>query len=160
VSRFQCDLPLKRKPPIPQAALRVPGRKPGDERPVYVRFVCFQQVKGQRNRLGLFQALDEARMSDHAASWGRAEVKATNDGFNHELDAPTTFSRGGWRKPGQLALCWFKSAATDHIRRMFRLKQALEACGIHVEVLTTRDPGHILFEDDYQVAAEPLHNRF
>jgi hypothetical protein len=43
---------------------------------------------------------------------------------------------------------------------MFRLKQALEACGIHVEVLTTRDPGHILFEDDYQVAAEPLHNRF
>jgi hypothetical protein len=151
---------VKRKPPISHAALRVPGRKPVDERPVYVRFVCFQQVKGQKNRLGLFQALDEARMSDHASSWALAEVKATNDWFNNELDAPTTFSRGKWRKPGQLALCWFKSTATEHIQRMYRLKQALEDCGIHVEVLTTRDPGHILFEDDHQVAAEPLHNRF
>jgi len=71
----------------------------------YERFVCFQQVKGQRNRLGLFQALDAARMSDHASSWALAEVKATNDGFNNEVDAPTTFSCGKWRKPGQLAPC-------------------------------------------------------
>jgi hypothetical protein len=160
VSRFQRELPLKRKPPIPKAALRVPGRKPVDERPVHVRFVCFQEVKGQRNRLGLFQALDEARKRDHAASWALAEIKAANDGCNNELDAPTTFSRGSWRKPGQLALCWFKSAATEHIQRKHRLKRALEDCGIHVEGLTTPNPGHILFEDDQQVAAEPLHNRF
>jgi hypothetical protein len=43
---------------------------------------------------------------------------------------------------------------------VYRLKEALEDCGIHVDVLTKRDPGHILFGDDHQVAAEPLHNRF
>lgn len=159
MSRFQRELPVKRKPPILQPAFRDPGRKPVDERPVHVRFVCSQEVKGQRNRLGHFQALDEARMSDHAASLALAEIKAANDRCNNEHDAPTTFSRGRWRKPGQLALCWFKSAATEHIQRKHRLKRALEDCGIHVEGLTTPDPGHILFEDDQQVAAEPLHNR-
>jgi hypothetical protein len=31
---------------------------------------------------------------------------------------------------------------------------------VHVEVLRTRDPGFILYEDDHQIAAEPGHRRF
>ena len=32
---------------------------------------------------------------------------------------------------------------------------ALEACGVHVDILTTRDPGHIVWQDQHQVVAEP-----
>lgn len=41
---------------------------------------------------------------------------------------------------------------------MHALKIALEACGFHVEVLTTRDPGLIVRQDEHQVVAEP-HGR-
>jgi hypothetical protein len=126
-----------------------------------VRFVCFELVEGQRNRLGLFNALELAEEADHAPGWALAELKAVNDWFTDQLAVPDRFARGGgWGRPGQQALSWFKATAEEHVRQMHRLKVALEECGVHVEVLTTRDPGHILYEDDHQVAAEPLGNRF
>lgn len=146
--------------PRPPRPLRAPRRRPPDTRPVYVRFVCFHLVEGQRTRLGLFQALDEARMSDNATSWALAQLKDSVDWFNEELDAPAHFNRGRYGAWGQSALCWFKSSAEAHIRRMYDLKVALEECGVHVEVLTTREPGHILYEDEHQIAAEPLDGRF
>ncbi|MDQ0465068.1 hypothetical protein QO010_002852 [Caulobacter ginsengisoli] len=141
-----------RPPRPPRAAVR---RRP-DERPVFVRFVCFELVEGQRSRLGLFQAIRTARESDHASGWALAEVEDAITWFNENLEAPKHFSRKG----GQSALSWFKPAAEEHIRRMHGLKAALEDCGIHVEVLTTREPGFVLYEDEHQIAAEPLHNRF
>ncbi len=41
---------------------------------VYVRFVCFKLVYGQRQRLGLFQALDDGRDSSVAADWALREI--------------------------------------------------------------------------------------
>jgi hypothetical protein len=146
------------RPPRPPKA---PQRKrPPDDRPVYVRFVCFQLVSGQRTRLGLFQALDEARMSDHAADWALAELRETVDWFNEELAAPKRFSRDSWNGGDQPTLSWFKASAEEHIKQMYRLKTALENCGVHVEVLTTREPGCVLYEDEHQIAAEPLDGRF
>jgi hypothetical protein len=43
---------------------------------------------------------------------------------------------------------------------MHELKTALENCGVHVEQLTTDDPGLILFEDTHQVVAEPGGRQF
>jgi hypothetical protein len=43
---------------------------------------------------------------------------------------------------------------------MHRLKVALEQCGIHVEVLTTRDPGLIVWQDQFQIVAEPRGRKF
>ena len=136
------------------------GAGEGDSAQVYVRFVCFNLVKGQRSRLGLFQALDDARDSDLAPDWALKVVRECRLWFNDNLDAPTRFSRGSRRGGDQPTLSWFKAAATEHIAKMFELKTALEACGVHVEVLRTRDPGLILLEDQWQVAAEPQHRRF
>jgi len=38
---------------------------------------------------------------------------------------------------------------------MWDLAAVYEACGIPVELLTTSYPGHILYEDDFQIVAEP-----
>jgi hypothetical protein len=133
-------------------------RRRGGER--YVRFVCFQTVAGQRTRLGLFQALDEARLSDQAADWALAAIRDLSDWFNAHLDAPTRFSRATWNGGEQQGLSWFKPSAHEHIQKMHELKTALENCGVHVEQLTTDDPGLILFEDAHQVVAEPGARRF
>ena len=121
---------------------------------VYVRFVCFQLVAGQRNRLGLFQALDEARDSPIAPNWALAEVANIYDWFEKNLPTPDRF--GG----GQTGLSWFKSEATDHVQQMHRLKLALEECGVHVEVVTTRDPGALIYQDEFQIVAASGHRRF
>ncbi len=141
-----------RKSAIPPADDEAPGD--------YLRFVCFQLVEGQRSRLGLFQALDDARDSDVAPDWALALIRDCELWFIDNLGTPDRFSRGSWRGRGQPALSWFKSGATDHIAKMYELKTGLEACGIHVDVLRTRDPGHILYEDRWQVAAEPGRRRF
>lgn len=129
---------------------------------VYIRFVCFKPVEGHpRQRLGLFQALDEARGSDVAPDWALAELAACNSWFDRNLPVPDKFSRGGWRRPGQPGLSWFRSwAAQEHIGVMHRFKRAAEACGVHIDVLTTRDPGHVIFEDRHQIVAEPGNRHF
>jgi hypothetical protein len=130
---------------------------------VYVRFVCFLLVPGQRRqRLGLFQALEHARTSETAEDWALVEAETCNDWFHDHLEAPSRFQRGGeWGRPGQPGPSWFKAdAAEAQIKMMHRLKRALEGCGLHVEVLTTHDPGVIIFEDEHQVVAEPGGRRF
>lgn len=127
---------------------------------VYVRFVCYQLVESQRQRLGLFQALDEARESDNAPSWALAQIGDIYSWFKKNLGVPAQFSRDGWKGRGQPGLSWFKPVAVDHIRQMHQLKLALEACGVHVDVLTTRDPGHIIWQDQHQLVAEPGARKF
>ncbi len=127
---------------------------------VYLPFVCYQQVESQRQRLGLFQALDQARECDFAPSWALKELGEIYGWFKTNLTVPRQFSRGGWKGRGQPGLSWFKPAAIEHIRQMHRLKLALEACGVHVDILVTRDPGEIIWQDRNQVVAEPGARRF
>ncbi len=126
----------------------------------YVRFVCFQTVGRQRSRLGLFKAIDEAVESEHAESWAIAEARSQASWFNANLAIPKAFSTGGHKGFGQPGLSWFKPNAEEHIRRMHSLKRALEACGVHVEVLTTREPGLIVWQDKHQIVAEPRGRKF
>jgi hypothetical protein len=127
---------------------------------IYVRFVCFRLVEGQRRqRLGLFQALDEARDCDFAPSWALRQIGEIDGWFKENLAVPDQFSFGGW-KGGQPGLSWFKPAATEHIKQMHQLKLALEACGVHVEILTTRDPGIVNWEDEHQLVAQPGARKF
>ncbi|MFY7916503.1 MAG: hypothetical protein ACOVPA_17750, partial [Rubrivivax sp.] len=50
---------------------------------------------------------------------------------------------------------WFKDTAAEHIRQMRLLADILERHGIQVDMLRTRRPGYVVYEDDHQVAAEP-----
>lgn len=126
----------------------------------YIRFVCFQSVGRQRSRLGLFNAIDEALESEHAPGWAIKEAENLSGWFNDNLAVPKAFSTGGHTGFGQPGLSWFKPVATEHIKRMHRLKAALEACGIHVEVLTTRAPGLVVWQDEHQLVAEPRGRKF
>lgn len=126
----------------------------------YIRFVCYRQVESQRQRIGLFQAFDDAREGSHAESWAIKEIGELSEWFRRRLSVPDQFQRGGWKGRGQPGLSWFKPTAHDHIRQMHRLKTALESCGVHVDILTTRDPGEIIWQDKHQVVAEPGSRRF
>lgn len=126
---------------------------------IYIRFVCFRLVEGQRQRLGIFQALDEARDCDFAPPWALRQIGETYGWFKENLAVPSHFEKtwGGRGRPG---LSWFKPIAIEHIKQMHQLKLAVEECGLHVEILTTRDPGSIIWQDKYQLVADPGKRKF
>jgi hypothetical protein len=124
---------------------------------MYIRFACFHLMASQRQRLGLFQALDAARDCSFAPSWALSQIGHIYGWFNENLSVPAEFSRDRLGQPG---LSWFKPVATEHIRKMHQLKLALEACGVHVDILTTRNPGRVIWQDEHQLVAEPGPRRF
>ena len=65
--------------------------------------------------------------------------------------------RRGRGRPG---LSWFKPAAVDHIKQMHSLKVAVEECGVHVEIITTREPGTMIWQDEHQIVADPGKRKF
>ncbi|UDF04454.1 hypothetical protein [Asticcacaulis sp. AND118] len=131
-----------------------------DERPVYIRFVCFKTVEGHRHALGIFQARDDASVSEYAEGWALSLINEAYDWFCAHLKEPDrTHADTRWR-PGNPGLSWFKPDAFEHIQRMYDMKMGLEACGIHVDVLTTRDVGQVLYEDAHQICAVPSARTF
>ena len=145
------------RPATPLAGRRKP--QPKRER-TFVRFVCFQTVEGGRSRLGLFQAIDDARDNPNSPDWALKEIGEVYGWFKANLAVPDRFQKGGWKGVGQPGLSWFKDTTVEHISQMHRLKAALQDCGVHVETFTTRDPGDIIFQDQHQIVAEPVDRRF
>jgi hypothetical protein len=122
----------------------------------YVRFVVPGIDENSGCRQGLFAAMGglsrtgalfehEQRAYDDARRW-----------FARHLPVPSRFSRSTRKNPKPVAICWFKASAGTHIANMRVLASILDAHGIHVQVLTTRQPGFVVYDDDFQVAAEPF----
>jgi len=89
----------------------------------------FRQLRGER-----LDELNELR------SW-----------FSDNLEKPTSFGRDKL----QLGICWFKTEATEHISRIWEMAQILERNGIYIKKIRTDKPGYVVYEDEWQLVAEP-----
>ena len=67
-------------------------------------------------------------------------------------------SRSGRVHAKRVAISWLRDSATCHIRKMRELAALLESYELQVEMLTTSRPGFVVYEDDYQVVAEPFRD--
>ncbi len=76
--------------------------------------------------------------------------------FNENLNKPTRFRRSRKPRGCDRGVCWFKSTATQHIAKMYEMRCVLERNDSYVRVITARRPGYIVYEDEYQVVAEPF----
>jgi hypothetical protein len=76
--------------------------------------------------------------------------------FDEHLEAPTKFSRKSntwWATRG---ISWYKDTAKEYIQKTYELKRIYEEHDMYVEVLTTTNPGFIVYEDEFQIVAEPF----
>jgi len=53
-------------------------------------------------------------------------------------------------------VCWFKDTAKEHIAKAREMSCILGQNNIHVRVIKTQRPGYVVYEDEYQVVAEPF----
>ena len=62
----------------------------------------------------------------------------------------------GRKKEAEKHLGWFKTDAREHISRIWEMVEILERNGIYVKKIRTDKPGYVIYEDDWQLVAEPL----
>lgn len=118
----------------------------------YVRFVVGRKDEDSHVEQGIFQAATRALEWQNIMGSDADDLKELRAWFNENLEEPTSFGRDKLR----LGICWFKTDATEHISRIWQMVQILERNGIYVKKIRTDKPGYVIYEDEWQLVAEPF----
>ena len=94
--------------------------------------------------------------------WDREEmtpallgIRRELDWFNANLPVPKRLgvkAKGRWYRDG---VCWFRDSAREMLGHAYALAALIEECGVRIDRVRSRDPGQILYRDDWQVVAKP-----
>ena len=123
---------------------------------MFVRFVVSELGRHSGERLGIFQVMyrlsRRGRLSaDEQARWDSIEAW-----FDSHLERPESLSRSSRPHARAVAISWFRDSAAEHIGRVREIVELLDERGVQVEMLWTSRPGYIVYEDEFQVIAEPF----
>ena len=123
---------------------------------MYIRFVIHRNDVDSGRRRGIFQALGALENQEMLLPHDLLAYKEIYEWFKKNLKKPRSFTRSLKPHAKKMALSWFKSTAIEHIAKMYALTQILESHGVAVDAIRTKRPGYVVYEDQYQVAAEPF----
>ena len=122
------------------------------ERREYIRFVIGRKDEESHVEQGIFQAVAHALEWQNITGSDVAELNELRAWFSENLEKPTSFGRDKLR----LGICWFKTGSTEHISRIWEIVHILERNGIYVKKIRTDRPGYVIYEDEWQLVAEPF----
>lgn len=122
------------------------------EKREYVRFVIGRTDEDSHVEQGIFQAIALALEWQNITGPDADELNELRAWFSDNLEKPTSFGRDKLR----LGICWFKTSSAAHISRMWEMVQILERNGIYVKKIRTDKPGYVIYEDEWQLVAEPF----
>lgn len=123
---------------------------------MYIRFAIHSKDEDSGRRQGIFQTLVDVREAGLLYDYEVERVTEIHKWFNKYLEKPSSFNRSS--KPHSLnkAISWYKDSAKEHIAYMRELAVILEGHGVEVLMLQTERPGYVVYEDEYQITAEPF----
>jgi hypothetical protein len=130
--------------------------------PTYLRFVVADIHENSGKELGVFHAVLGLREQGKLYEHEEELHDLTRQWFNENLEKPTRFTASKpphYRKPNK-AISWFKDSATEHISHIRDLVGILENHGIVVHMLTTDRVGYVVYEDEFQIVAEPFGDSY
>lgn len=123
---------------------------------MYIRFVVSEISEESGHRLGIFHA---ARYLKDGGEFTRQEFEVA-DGimgwFACNLESPLDFLNRQRSAGSEYYISWFKPEAKEHIMKARVLADVLESKDIIVEQIKTKNPGKIVYEDEYQIYAKPF----
>ncbi|SNS27544.1 hypothetical protein SAMN05421770_101300 [Granulicella rosea] len=125
---------------------------------MYVRFVVPELDSESEREQGIFQAIVRLHEDGDLSPEERERLEVLRDWFNNWLDKPARFtaSKPPYYRKQQRAISWFKDSAKAHIAVVFEMVAILRHHGIHVTMLKAERVGYVVYEDDYQIVAEPF----
>jgi len=84
------------------------------------------------------------------------KLKELSGWFNRNLEKPTRFSKGTSKLNADISLSWCKDSAIEHIKKIQDLIDIAEQYDIIIDRIASKNPGYIVFEDEYRVSAMPF----
>ena len=140
------------------AASRRPGGENNLDGTMYLRFVVADIDEDSERRLGVFHAVGNLRRQGKLYAYEEDIHDSIRQWFNENLERPTRFtaSKPPFYRKKNRALCWFKDSAREHIARVREFVVILQNHGAPVHMLKADRVGYVVYEDEYQVAAEPF----
>jgi hypothetical protein len=125
----------------------------------FLRFVVAQKHPDFEVSDGVFSTAYKLRDS---AQVTRQERETLNDHlkwFTANLATPHRFNRssskGHYRRRPK-GIAWFRDDASEHIARMYDIKRVLDVNGHTVDILRQDRVGYLVYQDEFQVVAEPF----
>jgi hypothetical protein len=126
------------------------------ETKMFIRFVVHQSDTDSGRRQGLFQAMAALKEAGELLEHEQDRYCEIYGWFRENLKVPSSFTRSSKPHAKKVALSWFKYTATAHIAKMREMSDILRSDGVAVDVIRSVRPGYLVYEDDFQVAAEPF----
>jgi len=125
---------------------------------MYLRFVVAQIDEDSERALGVFHAVRYLRDAGELHPFEEEQHDMVRWWFNENLERPTRFTaaKAPFYRKRNRALSWFKDTAAEHLAYMRELVAILENHGIHVRTLKVKRVGYVVYEDEYQLVAEPF----
>ncbi len=121
------------------------------EKREYIRFVVGHKDEDSHVEQGVFQAVAQALEWQAITGDDARALNKLRLWFSDNLEKPTAFGRGRLN----LGICWFKAESLEHISQMWKIIDILERNHIYVKKITTEKPGYVIYEDEWQLVAEP-----
>ena len=125
----------------------------------FIRFVVARRHPDSEVEDGAFTLAYELRRSVHVDAVDQDLLADDLAWFERNLETPARFNRTkskGFYPRKTRGIAWFKDTATEHLARMHHIATVLERCGHHVVMLSESRVGYEVYEDDFQVVAEPF----
>lgn len=124
----------------------------------YLRFVLEETDQRTGMEKGLFTAAYSALRSGELYSYEEKEIKEALEWLEKRLPVPDKFSkkRNASHKNTH-GISWFRPNAVETLKQIRRIVAVLEEHGTKVTVLKSTRPGYIVYEDIFQIVAEPFH---
>ncbi len=125
---------------------------------MYLRFVVADIDRNSNRELGLFQAINRLRKRSKLYPYEEAQDDLIGRWFDEHLKKPTRFtaSKPPYYRKQSKAISWFKDSAHEHIAHARALVAILENHGVVVQMLKTDRVGYVVYEDEFQIVAEPF----
>lgn len=123
---------------------------------MFLRFVTAELHWLSGRKTGVFHAAAQSLFGDELSEFDRARLSASLAWFAVHLPQPDRLTVS--RRPGakELAISWFRDNAVEHLARAREMAEILTANRLLVEILKTRRPGYVVYEDAFQVVAYPF----
>jgi hypothetical protein len=124
--------------------------------PIYIRFTIDKKDSDSHKQMGIFHAIRELKDKNELLQHEIIQMDNVMEWFAKNLEKPGKFNRSKRRHAQDKAISWYKDTAMDHLNKMHEIKGVLNLHGINVNILKTEKPGYIVYEDNFQVCAEPF----
>ena len=125
---------------------------------MYLRFVVADIDEDSERALGVFHAVRYLRDAGKLCAYEEDQHDMVRCWFNENLEKPTRFtaSKPPFYRKQNKAISWFKHTASEHLARVRDLAAILDNHGVPVRTLKAKRVGYVVYEDEYQIVAEPF----